>query len=94
MSGSPGAPGAGPLCDNAAMNSERPAPDAPGHAGAIAHHATDNHATDDHGADHGHEEDERLGPMDVRAWGAGALGIGLGLIVAVCFMLATGNIPS
>ena len=71
------------------MNSERPAPDAPGHAGAI-----DNHATDDHGADHGHEEDERLGPMDVRAWGAGALGVGLGLIVAVCFMLATGNIPS
>ena len=70
------------------MSSERHAPDAPGHAGAIAHHATDDHGEDAHG------EDERLGPVDVPAWGAGALGIGLGLIVAVCFMLATGDIPS
>ena len=70
------------------MTSERHAPDAAGHPGAIA-----PHATDDHGAEHGHGQDDRLEPVDVRAWGAGALGIGLGLIVAVCLRLATGDIP-
>ena len=29
------------------------------------------------------------GPIDVAAWGAGALGVGLGLVVAACFALAT-----
>ncbi len=76
------------------MTSERHAPDAAGHPGAIAPHATDDHGADHGHDDHAHGEDERLGPVDVRAWGAGALGIGLGLIVAVCFMLATGDIPS
>lgn len=71
--------------------------DAPGHPGAVAHHATDDHG-DEHG--HGdHSPDERahgageaLGPIDVFAWGAGALGVVLGLVVAVCFILATGPI--
>ena len=62
--------------------------DAPGHAGAVAHHAPDDHG-DDHGHDdHGHAE-EPLGRFDTAAWGAGALGVVLGLVVAACFVLAT-----
>jgi hypothetical protein len=61
---------------------------APGHAGAVAHHPTD-----DHGDDHGHDDrghvEEPLGPIDVAAWGAGVLGIAIGLAVAFCFVLAT-----
>jgi len=66
--------------------------DAPGHAGAVAHHATN-----DHGEEHGHDDhahaEEALGPIDVPAWGAGILGVALGLAVALAFMLATGDIP-
>jgi hypothetical protein len=62
--------------------------DVPGHAGAAAHHALDDHG-DDHGHDdHAHGE-EALGPIDVRAWGAGVVGVLLGLIVTVAFVLAT-----
>ena len=62
--------------------------DAPGHAGAVAHHATDDHG-DDHGHDdHAHAE-EALGPVDGPAWGAGILGVLLGLAVAGAFFLAT-----
>ncbi len=62
--------------------------DAPGHAGAVAHHATDDHG-DDHGHDdHAHAE-EALGPVDGPAWGAGILGVVLGLAVAAAFVLAT-----
>lgn len=64
------------------------ADDAPGHAGATAHHATD-----DHGEDHGHDDHahggETLGPIDVAAWGAAALGVLLGLVIAFCFVVAT-----
>jgi hypothetical protein len=63
--------------------------DAPGHDGAVAHHATDDHG-DDHGHDdHGHAP-EPLGPVDVRAWGTGVLGVALGLAVALAFAVATG----
>ncbi|HET7168856.1 MAG TPA: hypothetical protein VFI69_06600 [Candidatus Limnocylindrales bacterium] len=62
--------------------------DAPGHAGSVAHHATD-----DHGGDHGHDDHahgaETLGPIDTAAWGAGLLGVALGLAVALAFVLAT-----
>ena len=62
--------------------------DAPGHAGAVA-----GHATDDHGDNHGHDDhahaEESLGPIDAPAWGAGILGVLLGLAVAVAFFLAT-----
>jgi hypothetical protein len=67
--------------------------DAPGHDGAAAHHATD-----DHGADHGHDDhahaDESLGPVDRPAWGAGILGVLLGLAVAVAFVIATMQPPA
>jgi len=36
--------------------------------------------------DHGHEE-EALGPVDVARWGAFLVGIGAGLLVAVCLVL-------
>ncbi len=42
--------------------------------------------------DHGHDDngqDEPLGPVDVNAWGAGLLGVLLGLAVAAAFVLAT-----
>jgi ABC-type Zn2+ transport system substrate-binding protein/surface adhesin len=63
--------------------------DAPGHPGAVDHHETGDHG-DDHGHDdHGHDE-EALGPIDLAAWGAGALGVVLGLVIAACFAIATG----
>jgi hypothetical protein len=62
--------------------------DAPGHDGAVAHHATD-----DHGGSHGHDDhahgEEPLGRIDIWAWGAGLLGIGLGLLITFAFILAT-----
>jgi hypothetical protein len=67
------------------------ADDAPGHEGAVAHHATDDHGDDDGHDDHAHA-DEPLGPIDVAAWGAGVVGVLLGLAVAVAFMLATNPI--
>lgn len=45
------------------------------------------------GNDHAHADAaDALGPIDVVAWGAGALGVILGLVVAVCFVLATATI--
>lgn len=70
------------------MNTDPHDTDVPGHDGAAAHHATD-----DHGDDHGHDDhahaDEALGPIDVRAWGAGVIGIVLGIVVTACFVAAT-----
>jgi hypothetical protein len=64
------------------------ADDVPGHD-AVAHHATDDHG-DDHGHDdHAHADDEALGPVDVAAWGAGVLGVGIAIVMAFCFALAT-----
>jgi len=49
---------------------------------------------DDHGEDHGHDDHahtaDAAGPFDTRAWGAGALGILLGLVVAVALALSSG----
>ncbi len=62
--------------------------DAPGHAGAVAHHATDDHG-DEHGHDdHAHDPDT-LGPIDVAAWAAGVAGLAFGLAVTAAFVLAT-----
>jgi hypothetical protein len=53
---------------------------------------TNEQATDDHGHDdHGHA-DEALGPLDVAAWGAGILGVGISVVIAACFVLATSGI--
>jgi len=69
--------------------------DGPGRDDTTGQHAvTDgHHAPDDHGEDHGHDDhghaDEPLGPIELWAWGAGALGVVLGLAVAASFVLAT-----
>ena len=56
--------------------------------GAEAHapHAADEHATDDV---HGHDDHSRgseIGPIDVRAWGALAVGVALGLVVVLALI--------
>ncbi len=61
---------------------------APGHAGAVAHHTRDDHGEDHGHDDHGHAE-EALGPIDGPAWGAGILGVLLGMAVAMAFVFAT-----
>ena len=70
------------------------------HADASADpHASDamtgpHGSTDDHGADHGHDDHahaaDDLGPIDLPAWGAGVLGVVLGLAVVVAIALASG----
>jgi hypothetical protein len=61
------------------------------HPGDIA---DEPHGPGDHGETHGHDDhahgSEPLGPIDAQAWGAFAVGIGLGLLVAVCVALSTG----
>lgn len=61
---------------------------------ADVHHA-DAHAHDDaksHG--HGEHDGAALGPVDGPAWGAAALGILLGLVIAGAFVLATSGLPA
>jgi hypothetical protein len=55
-------------------------PDETGHA-----HGHEEHGGHDEHAEHG----STLGPIDWAAWGAGALGVGAGLVVAVCLYIAT-----
>jgi hypothetical protein len=38
--------------------------------------------------DHGHAGEE-LGPVDVQAWGALALGVAAGLLIVLCLVLTT-----
>lgn len=45
---------------------------------------------DDHGSGHEHEG-ERLGPIDVVVWGAGLLGVLLGGVTALAFVVSTGR---
>lgn len=53
-------------------------------------------STADHGADHGHDDHghaaEGLGPIDLPAWGAGLLGVVLGIAVVVAIAIAAGAI--
>jgi hypothetical protein len=64
--------------------------DAPGHDGSVAHHALDDHGEDHGHDDHAHDDSMPLGPVDVIAWGAGALGVVLGLAVVWAFASSTG----
>jgi hypothetical protein len=50
----------------------------------------DAHAGDGHDIHDAHGEP--LGPIDVRAWAAGAVGIVLGLVVVACMWAATGGL--
>ena len=51
-----------------------------GHADVIGHAAE------------GADDSTPLGPIDIYAWGAGVLGVTLGMAVAVAFALSTGMI--
>ena len=75
-----------------AMTADGDADDAPGHAGAVAHHQPDDHGEDHGHDDHAHGEGEVLGPIDTAAWAAGVAGIVIGLAIAGAFALATGAI--
>ena len=54
------------------------------HGGAMPHGAADDIAA------HGEEDHAptALGPIDVEAWLAAALGVALGLVVALCLVIA------
>ena len=79
--------------------SHEPSPDERAHGSADhgLHHPGDlvdeAHGPDDHGETHGHDDHahgvDALGPVDVVAWGALALGLGAGLLVALCLVITT-----
>ena len=73
------------------MSTDQHADDVPGHEGAVGHHETTDHG-DDHGHDDHDHDEEALGPIDWAAWGAGVLGIVIGVAIAFCFVLATASI--
>ena len=74
------------------MSSDTHAADAPGHAGAVVHHQTDDHGEDHGHDDHAHGGADELGPIDVFAWGAGLAGIAIAVVIAACFALATSGL--
>ena len=82
--------------------SHEPSPDELEHASTDrGHHPGDVvaevHGPDDHGETHGHDDhahaEEALGPVDVQAWGALALGVGAGLLVVVCLLISRSLSP-
>jgi hypothetical protein len=74
-----------------------PSPHEAAHAdGGELHHpgdlAAEAHGAGDHGETHGHDDhahggEEALGPVDVAAWTAFAVGIGAGLLIVLCLVL-------
>ena len=56
------------------------------------------HGAGDHGADGGHDDhghaETALGPVDWSAWGAGLVGVGLGLVVAFCLLITLDWLPA
>jgi hypothetical protein len=64
------------------------------HGSASPHGPADDvpgHEPDDAGGHGEHDEHrESLGPLDIRAWAAGAVGVLLGLVVVLCLVVATG----
>ena len=50
-----------------------------------------DHASPGHGS-HGEAEDASLGAINLAAWGAGALGIAIGLLTAAIIAIAAGSI--
>lgn len=59
-----------------------------------AHPADQDHPADQEPVVIEHDPHATLapGPPDVRAWTAGAVGVLLGLLVAMCFIVAAGNV--
>lgn len=80
------------------QTSHEPTPDELEHAATDrGHHpgdvAGEAHGADDHGETHGHDDHahavEALGPPDVWTWGALALGVAAGLLVAACLVITS-----
>ena len=79
--------------------SHDPSPDELAHGPADhgLHHPDDlpgeAHGADDHGETDGHDDHahaaETLGPVDIQAWGALAIGVLAGLLVALCLVITT-----
>jgi hypothetical protein len=67
--------------------------DTPDHAGASG---ADHHVATDHGDAHGHDDhghgEAALGPIDTAAWGAGILGVGIAVVMAICLAMATSGV--
>ena len=65
----------------------------PHHAAATGHGSTAtaaDHAAGGHGSSHdAHDDAESLGPVDLGMWGAGVLAAAIGLLVTLCYVLAT-----
>ena len=79
------------------QTSHEPSPDELEHGSADrGHHpgdvAAEAHGPDDHGDTDGHDDHahggETLGPIDVQAWGAFAIGVGAGLLVVLCLVVS------
>jgi hypothetical protein len=51
------------------------------------------HAAADHAEPYGHDDHahgaDTIGPVDVRAWGALALGVAAGLLIVLCLVITT-----
>ena len=80
------------------QSGHEPTPDELEHAAIDrGHHpgdlAGEAHGPDDHGETHGHDDhahvSEALGPVDVQAWGALAIGVLAGLLVVLCLVIST-----
>jgi len=78
--------------------SHEPSPDelahaSPDHGLQAGDLADEAHGPDDHGETDGHDDHahgaDTLGPVDVQAWGALALGLGAGLLVVLCLVITT-----
>lgn len=52
-------------------------------------HAAGLHPATDEPLGAGDHPGEALGPLDLGAWGAGVLGVAIGLVMTFCFILAT-----
>jgi hypothetical protein len=83
--------------------SHEPSPDELAHpADHGLHHPGDlvdeAHGPDDHGETHGHDDHahdgETLGPVDIQAWGALLIGVGAGLLIALCLVITTSIVGS
>ena len=64
---------------------------APGESSSHPPAGGDHHEPTDHDGDHGHGESQ-LGPVDVPAWAAGLLGVGIAIVIALCLAIATSGV--
>ncbi|MBM4407135.1 MAG: hypothetical protein FJ038_00710 [Chloroflexi bacterium] len=78
------APPASPAAGAAAGTGHEPSGHAPGHKSSpdVGH-------ADPGDAEHRHAAGEALGPIDAANWGAGILGVLVGLVIVACFAFAT-----